>query len=191
MIKAGQTGQKIMALRLHLGMSKAEFGKRIGYSSTHITRLEQGISTPKNELIETICNVFNVDKGYFAGELCLEDSLNPVNSSDDSVTRERQEPDGKASERIKQIREELGISQRKFAQLAGVDSSLISQVEAGERKLTKNAAEKISQSFEVGTEWLLFGDENRKEFPVNDKMIEWLWRHKEKRKELWALINEE
>ena len=183
-----ESGQKIMALRLHLGLSKAEFAKRIGYSSTHIARLEQGISIPKNELIETMCNVFRVDVRYFTGELCLEDALNPVN---DSVTRERQEPDGKASERIKQMREERGISQRKFARLAGVDSSMISQVEAGERKLTKNAAEKISQAFEVGAEWLLFGDESRKDYPVNDRMIEWLWRHKGKRKELWALINEE
>ena len=92
--------------------------------------------------------------------------------------------DGKAGARIKSLRATTGLSQRLFADKAGVDASMISEVEAGNRELSLKAAKKIGSAFEVGFEWLLYGCEDRRDFPVDEKMIEWLWQNEDVRKEL-------
>ena len=43
---------------------------------------------------------------------------------------------------------------------------------------------------EVGVEWLLTGNEERKNFPLEGKLAEWLWRHPEVREELWKRMEE-
>lgn len=42
----------------------------------------------------------------------------------------------------------------------------------------------------VGVEWLLTGNEERKNFPLEGKLAEWLWRHPEVREELWKRMEE-
>ena len=70
------------------------------------------------------------------------------------------------------------------------DSSLCF-IEAGENRLKENRAEDIAEALEVGVEWLLHGDETKKDDPVNHRMIEWLWKHPEIRKEIWNQIHKE
>ena len=53
----------------------AEFARRVGYSPTHIARLEQGSSAPTDEFIEKLCEIFGIDIEYFTGDLNLEEVL--------------------------------------------------------------------------------------------------------------------
>ena len=43
---------------------------------------------------------------------------------------------------------------------------------------------------EVGVDWLLTGDEDRKDFPADKAMVNWLWQHPEVREELWKQMKE-
>ncbi|MBR1479001.1 MAG: helix-turn-helix transcriptional regulator [Lachnospiraceae bacterium] len=184
-------GQRIRELRLRLGISMAEFGRQVGYSPTHIARLEQGGSVPRKEFIEKLCGIFNVKIEYFTGDLPLGDAMEAKEANADPViedvgaTEDRHKYDGGASERIKAIRAEMGLSQRAFANMAGVNNSLISEVEASNRELSISAAKKIEAAFDIGYEWLLYGMEEKKEHPVSDKLVSWLWSQKEIRRELW------
>lgn len=190
---------KIINLRLALGLSKAEFGRQIGYSPTHIARLERGETKPRMEVINKIADNYGIDIQYFTDDMTLGDAT--ANSDrwnhrkwvkkddiDDDVPYLY---DGGASVRIKELRKEYGLSQRSFAKIANVDSSMISMIESGkDRMLSVISAKKIADAFDVGYEWLLYGVEERRDYPVNDKMIKWLWSDVELRKKIWQRINE-
>ena len=50
----------------------------------------------------------------------------------------------------------------------------ISQVESG-AKLTEKQGTKISETLEVGFDWLMTGNEKKKMYPADRKMMDWLW----------------
>jgi len=58
-------------------------------------------------------------------------------------------------ERIKELRKELGITQTKLANDAGLTSAAISQFEAGSRKPSFDALSKLANAFNISTDSLL------------------------------------
>ena len=42
----------------------------------------------------------------------------------------------------------------------------------------------------VGVDWLLTGDEGKKQYPADRKLIDWLWEHAEVREELWKRMDD-
>lgn len=56
--------------------------------------------------------------------------------------------------------------------------------------MTERTAAKLGKVLEVGVDWLLTGNEERKKYPVDGKMTEWLWQHPEVREELWKRMEE-
>ena len=184
------SNHRIRELRLYLGLSMAEFARYVGYSPTHIARLEQGTSEPREVFIEKLCELFGVDMEYFTGNMgnmTLEDAVHWSGSDVEDGAENSVEKvyDGRAPERLKALRSELGLSQRAFANKVGVNNSLISEVEAGNRELSITAAKKIEAAFNIGYEWLLYGTEEKKNYPVSSKLVNWLWSDENVRKELW------
>jgi len=57
---------------------------------------------------------------------------------------------------LKEIREKKGLSQAKLAQLAGTSQPQIKRLEDGERKLTREWAERLAPHLEVAPERILF-----------------------------------
>ena len=53
----------------------AEFGRRIGYSPTHVKRLEEGTTPISEGCIDRICDVFKVDPRYFTDSVSSVTSL--------------------------------------------------------------------------------------------------------------------
>lgn len=50
-------------------------------------------------------------------------------------------------------------------------------LESGKYQLRRKAGEKLAAVLEVGVDWLLTGDEDRKDFPADKAMVNWLWQH--------------
>ena len=48
----------------------------------------------------------------------------------------------------------------------------------------------IGEVFHVGVEWLLHGDEEKKYFPLNEQMAQWLWNHPEIREQIWKMMED-
>ena len=66
----------------------------------------------------------------------------------------------------------------------------ISLLESGKYQVKRKAAEKLAAALEVGVDWLLTGDEEKKDFPADKAMVDWLWQHPEVREELWERMKE-
>ena len=63
-------------------------------------------------------------------------------------------------------------------------------LESGKYQLKRKAAEKLGVALEVGVDWLLTGDEEKKQYPADKMLIDWLWQHPEIREELWERMQE-
>lgn len=50
--------------------------------------------------------------------------------------------------------------------------------------------ERLAEALEVGVDWLLTGDEEKKQRPVDKKLVDWLWEHPGVREELWKQMKD-
>lgn len=172
-----KTAERIQTLRKYLGLSKSAFASQLGMSSTHVTRLENGTTKASDQLIRQICRTFQVDSKFFT-----QDEMNP----EEAV---HQKPSSEVPLRLKKARLEKGLSQQQLADLSGVNQPVISNVEAG-GTLTLKQAQKLAAALEIGSEWLLYGNEEKKDYPADELMINWLWKNKDKRKIVWEWMKE-
>lgn len=92
--------------------------------------------------------------------------------------------------RVKQLRIEKGLTLKELSALVGLSYSQLSLIENGEYMLNEKRAADIGEVFHVGVEWLLYGDEEKKYFPLNEQMAQWLWNHPEVREEIWKMMGE-
>ena len=173
--------ESIKELRQYLGLSLRAFGKALGYSGTQISRFEQNISAPSSRFIEKICEVYDVDQGYFNGDVELTDAIRKISKEENNRI---------VGNRLRLSRCEKGLSMRELSLQAGVSDSQICLIENGENSLTERTAEKLAGALEVGADWLLTGDERKRWYPVDGKMTAWLWEHPEVREELWKRMEE-
>lgn len=95
----------------------------------------------------------------------------------------------KAGERVLQMRSELKLNQKDVCDVLDIKRVMYSRIENGKSLLTEENARKLEEAYGYGSEWLLYGDETKKEFPVTGKMIEWLWDNKEERQKIWAKMS--
>jgi len=77
------------------------------------------------------------------------------------------------SERIKNLRVNLKMTQTQLAKNAGLTSAAISQFEAGTRKPSFDALSKLANAFNVSTDFLLGKkEEEQNEIQIADEYIE-------------------
>ena len=175
-----QVDKKIHDLRSYLGLSLKAFGEPIGYTGTHILRIEQKAVTPSEQFIQKVCEGLHVDPEYFTGEM-------PV---DQAVQKVEVDTAG-AGHRLSIARQEKGLSMLELSRRAGISQPQVSMLESGKYQLRRKAGEKLAAVLEVGVDWLLTGDEDRKDFPADKAMVNWLWQHPEVREELWKRMKDE
>ena len=169
-----QMGDRIHDLRSYLGLSLSDLGRAIGYTGTHILRIEQEVVHPSERVIQKICDVFHVDPSYFTGEMPVEQAVQKVEVDTAG-----------AGQRLKTARVDRGLSMWELSRRAGISQPQISMLESGKYQVRRKAAEKLAAALEVGVDWLLTGDEEKKDFPADKAMVDWLWQHPDVREELW------
>lgn len=94
-------------------------------------------------------------------------------------------------DRIREMRLGMDMSQKKFAEYAGVQPSDISRVESGKATLGPQTLKRIAEALTVGIEWLQYGDESKKTYPVDEKMIEYLWKNEKMREMIYQCMGED
>ena len=177
-----KTDTLIADLRKMLELSLAAFSKPLGCSPTHIKRMEVGTVTPDKEFISKVCEVYHVKPEYFEGDMDINTAVSMPTMNEQKIL---------VGQRLKQARLEKCKTLKQLSELTSIADSQLSLTENGYYRLKENKAEDIAEVLEVGVEWLLHGDETKKEDPVNHHMIEWLWKHPEIRKEIWDQIHQE
>ena len=199
--------KRIKELREYLGLSKCAFAKKISLSHTHLTRLESGIVEPSDAIIDNICDIFGVEKDYFYTSALGQDipsdwqgnpSDNPSDvtpaavSIADYITNEAQhqvEMTKLAGQRIKSARLEKDLTLYDLADMVGVNESTLSRLERSE-SVSEKIAVQVADALEVGVDWILYGDEEKKNYPADARLIDWLWAHEDVRKNLWRRMTD-
>ena len=174
-----QMSNKIRDLRLYLGLSQKNFGGAIGYTGNHIHRIEQKAVNPSEQLLQKVCDAFRVDPDYFTDELPVEQAVQKVKVDTAG-----------AGLRLRIARQEKSLSMWELSRRAGISQPQISMLESGKYQVRRKAAEKLAAALEVGVDWLLTGDEDKKCYPADKALIQWLWQHPEVREELWMRMKE-
>lgn len=172
-IERMEKGKLLRELRSYLKISVRDFAAKIGVAPTTIYWYENG-GTLTESIIEEICRAFNVEKEYFKGTMTLEDAVNYTGYNHQRI------------ERIREAMNEKGIMTNKdLSKRSGVSTTRLSDIMTEKNMLTEDKARKIANALEVGVDWILYGEERKKEFPVNREMIYWLWSHPEERELLY------
>ncbi len=182
---------KISLIRSHTKLSLSEFGKRVGISAMTVSRIEKGESIPRVETIDNICRAFNLSEEYFEEHVPAADIEQYISSTISDLRDDVKNPYDAESEvakkrgdRLREIRNERGYSIKQLSEASGVRASLISNIEHHDKNLTEKQGRKLAEALEVGIDWLLYGDEEKKHFPVDERLIEWLWKHEDIRKNI-------
>lgn len=64
----------------------------------------------------------------------------------------------------------------------------ISSLERGKSSITEATAKLIEKEYGVGLDWLYYGDEKARDYPIDDEMLKYLKAHPELRKEIHYLV---
>ena len=175
-----QISEKICQLRAYLNLSRVKFGSPLGLSPTQIARFERGIYVPSPEIIKKICEVFDVDERLFGdSSMTVEEAV----TSHDIISE--------ISARIRSERKEKGWSQTELAKHAGLTTNTIYRIETGQINLATQTATNIASALDVGIDWLMRGNKDRKNYPADQKMIDWLWEHPDVREMIWNMMKNE
>lgn len=118
----------IVNLRSKLGLSRASFAKKLGVSPSQMKRIEVGEAKPDDELIQNICDIYNVNSKYFEESMDLNDAVHV------SDPKEEKKSVGK---RVKQIRVDNNKTLKELSELVNLSDSQLCLIENGESNLTK------------------------------------------------------
>ena len=77
------------------------------------------------------------------------------------------------------------LTQGEFGERIGISQHAVFDLEKDNTKLTPFSAGRIEEQFNIGKDWLMFGDEGKKNYPLSEKLTDWLWKNENIRKELW------
>ena len=118
--------KKLRMIRESLGLSQEALGKRIGLTGAHVSRLENGKSGITDAILGKYIEGFSVDPEWLYSE-----------DFDKKTIFAGQKIEGFSflGDRIREMRLGMDMSQKKFAEYAGVQPSDISRVESGKATL--------------------------------------------------------
>ena len=153
----------------------------MGCSTAKIRRCETGEREITDEIIQSMCESCSVDKRVFDDPDHIEAYCNYVPKVIDYRS---------IGERVRELRKEKKLMQKDFGEKAGYSPSAIFKIETRLNHATDKTLHDIADTFDVGFEWLKFGDERYRKSLVNRKLIEWLMDHQEIRDQLWKKIKD-
>ncbi|MCC8195483.1 MAG: helix-turn-helix transcriptional regulator [Ruminococcus sp.] len=86
---------------------------------------------------------------------------------------------------MRKVYEDSGLSQREFCKRIGAFTTSLTEQLSGKCEITVRFAQRVEKEFDIGADWLLYGDERNKEFPCGEEMVEYLKGDIEMRKIVW------
>lgn len=159
-------GERIKEVRIKIGMSQVDFANKINVSKQTLYKYENNIvvNIPHNK-IEAAARIGGVSPTYLMGWETNTNSdfgcaalpqytqnLMEISAFGGEVNPMTQ------GERIRAIRQELGLTLEKFGEKLGVGRGAISAIEVGRRNLTDQMAKAICREYNVNYDFLVYGD---------------------------------
>ena len=83
------------------------------------------------------------------------------------------------------------MTAKEFCPLIDISHTHLFMLESGNTQMTETRANEIAEKLHVGVDWLLYGDERAKDWPLDTEMVKWLKEHPEKRMIIEQWMEEE
>ena len=157
-------GRRIGKVRTHLGLTQAELGTRIGYSGSHISKLERGEAQPSEELILSLCAATSARPQW------LKNGDGPMFDTEVPAVDY-----ASAGERVRKARKKKGLTQQELANSIGSSANMVNKAELGKVQPSDRWLSKVAQRCQVSLQWLRTGQEesgDRRRTEENIKQIE-------------------
>ncbi|MDE7417180.1 MAG: helix-turn-helix domain-containing protein [Lachnospiraceae bacterium] len=139
------TNERIKALRKALGLTQQEFADKIGIKRTTIATYESGRNVPIDAVISLICLKFNVNETW------LREGFGDMFMNCDT------KKDTLIHERIKVLRNTLGLTQQQFANKLSLKRNTIATYEQGKINPSDVSISLLCREFDVNETWLREG----------------------------------
>ena len=194
---------RILKLRKDLGLTQPQFANRLGISQGHLHRIEKDKVAVSDKIIKQISLTLKVNEGWI--KLGIGDifyTTPPKRFDSDSFRRDSSQDNG-IGLRIKKLRKKLKMTQINFARDIGISISWMRQIESMNYTISDKLLAEIANRYNASLPWLLRNEgemfiddsDNRKDsfpsnfekkgFPLNQELIDWIESSEELRKELW------
>lgn len=174
--------EKLEELVRYLDTTKKDMAKKLGISDGYFYAIFKG-AISSERVVFKISRKYGIAEEYFSSDKPISFYI--------EKPKTQKERKIEAGLRLKEARNYKGISQTKLAKMIGVTEKLISAIEVGRVRLIDSKAEAIAEVLDVNKDWLLYGEEYRKRYPINERMLKWLNEHEETRKDLREKLREE
>lgn len=174
----------IQTVKAQLKLTNKSIAQKTGVTQATVSRYLSGTMIITDSWLKAFCDSFHVDYEWIrkgSGDPVITDTTSAIDRNDVSG----------AGQRLAQIRKELGLDQSQMFELLGIKRTMYSRIENGRSKLSVEHAKKIESKFGIGAKWLLYGEVGKKNYPVCERMEEWLWNHEDERARIWKMMREE
>ena len=129
---------RIVLLRQRLGLSQRVFGERISRSVGYISKVEAGKIEPSEDVIDSICTAFGVDKTW------LKSGIGVLNI--ESI-----------GNRVKLVRRSRDYTQEELAQELHISRNSVGMIERGTFRPGDEIVDAICDKLWIDKNWLLTG----------------------------------
>ena len=171
----------ILAVKRVLHLTNAKIGEATGISGSTVSTYITGCREADVSWFDRFCEVYHLDTEWF-----YHGTGEPI-FTEKPTSLETKNTDGSVA-RLRAVRKKLQLNQTEAAEKIGISRQHYSKIERGLCKISDRVAEKIEDGFGVGKEWLMYGNEARKTFPISKGIIDFLWDNESERKRLWKMI---
>ena len=169
----------LITVKNALSVSLRRIAAATGKTYSVVCYYFNGKNNPPEDWINTFCAVYCVDKDWL-----INGTGEPVFTGRPTLSVILKSSQN-AGDRVKSVRKEAGLTQNEFGERIGLSQIGVCNIEKNASNLTPFSAGRIEDQFDVGADWLMFGDEGKKNFPVSEKLIKWLWENENIRERLW------
>ena len=132
--------ENLRTLRKQHKLSQAALSNALNISQNQISKYEKGIDMPGGDIFLKIADYFNVSAKYL-----LDNEKRNYQSFDKKI----------AGQRIKYLRIKYNLRQDELANIIGISSQLLSNIETGYRNVTLDITINICMYFNVTTDYVL------------------------------------
>ncbi len=171
--------RNLNVVKKRLNLSLRRIASATNKSFSTIGFYFRGVKNPTEDWIDIFCSVYCVDKDWL-----ITGDGDPVFTGEPNKSVLVRSSEGVGA-RIREVRENAGLSQREFGEKIGMTSQGVFYLEKNKTAPTSFSVARIEDEFDVGADWLMYGDNGKKNFPVSKKLIDWLWKNEDERKRLW------
>lgn len=132
-----EVGATLRKLREGKGMTVTELARASGLSPAHISEIERGKTSPSLRTLEKLALTLGVSRSSLVKTVVV---------------------DG-VGQKLKRLRERLGLSQKDLAEKAGVSSGLIGQIESGRTQSSVTTLTRLAEALGVSPCYFLMEEE--------------------------------